>query len=259
MVLEDAHERLTQRQILEQWPEDFHKPDTATISRTLKRGLAQGKICQRGSGRKNDPYCYWLPHKEDEFNPGPNATPEQWERFDIRHREKFFAAIGVDPKLARHYRTEEKRHPGRAAAPAASTSLPSAADSRAVPAPAPADSPAGQPEASLAEKGDEQPPETPAPVSSSIPTPIPEAPPPEEMAASPAAEAPAKTEPEPKPDTVTSPAPAEESTATSPPSPSPPSAPPQGAPWRAPPAAPKPDPERWLEEERRRLRMWPRG
>jgi hypothetical protein len=261
MVLEDAHERLTQRQILEQWPEDFRKPDTGTISRTLKRGLAQGKIRQRGSGRRNDPYCYWLPEKEDEFKPGPNATPEEWERFDIRHREKSFAAIGVDPKLARHYRTEEKRHPGQPTAPAASTSAPSAADSSAVPAsaPAPADSPAGQPEASLAEKRDEQPLQKAAPVSSPIPTPTPETAPPEEKAASQAAEAPAKSVPEPKPDTVTPPAPTEESTVTSPPSLPPPSAPGPGAPWRAPPPAPKPDPERWLEEERRRLRMWPRG
>jgi hypothetical protein len=101
LVLQDATERLTQRQVLEQWPDDFPRPDQGTISRGLKRGVEQGLIRQQGSGRKSDPYRYWLPDKEDEFYPGPGASPEAMERFRIRHRAKMFEAFGMDPKAAR--------------------------------------------------------------------------------------------------------------------------------------------------------------
>jgi hypothetical protein len=98
--LHDAFEHLTQQQIRDQWPEDFPKPDQGTISRELHRGLEQGLILRQGSGRKNDPYRYWLPGKEDDFRPGPNATKEEVERYDRRCRVKFYEAIGMDPALA---------------------------------------------------------------------------------------------------------------------------------------------------------------
>jgi hypothetical protein len=100
LVLEDASERLTQHQIRDQWLEDFPKPDQATISRGLQRGLEQGLIIRQGSGRKNDPYRYWLPGKEEDFIPGPNASKEEEERYNRRCLAKFYEAIGVDPALA---------------------------------------------------------------------------------------------------------------------------------------------------------------
>src|SRR5262249_54952650 len=41
MVLDDAIERLTRREILRQWPEDFQKPDRGTAARLLNRGVEQ--------------------------------------------------------------------------------------------------------------------------------------------------------------------------------------------------------------------------
>src|SRR2546421_525798 len=36
LVLEDAEKKLTQREILQQWPEDFPKPDLGSLSRALR-------------------------------------------------------------------------------------------------------------------------------------------------------------------------------------------------------------------------------
>jgi hypothetical protein len=81
LVLEEANERLTQREILEQWPEDFCKPDPATLSRTLNRALEQELVRRVGTGRRNAPFRYWLPSREDYFYPGENASPEKLARW----------------------------------------------------------------------------------------------------------------------------------------------------------------------------------
>jgi hypothetical protein len=60
LTLEAAGEPLTQRQILDLWPDDFPRPDQTTVGRLLRRGVAEGRFCQEGGGRKNDPYLYWL-------------------------------------------------------------------------------------------------------------------------------------------------------------------------------------------------------
>jgi hypothetical protein len=67
MVLEDAADKLNRREILAEWPEDFVKPDPATVWKWLQRGVAQGLIAQEGTGRKNDPFRYWLPGQEEKW------------------------------------------------------------------------------------------------------------------------------------------------------------------------------------------------
>ena len=84
MVLEDAFERLSQNQILEQWPEDFRKPNRGTISRVLKRGVEEKKICRQGTGRRDEPFRYWLPGREDDLYPGEGAGWEEIERWKQR-------------------------------------------------------------------------------------------------------------------------------------------------------------------------------
>jgi hypothetical protein len=64
MVLEDAPQKLTRQDILAEWPEDFVRPDPATLWKWLKRSLEQGKVACEGSGRKGDPFRYWLPERE---------------------------------------------------------------------------------------------------------------------------------------------------------------------------------------------------
>jgi len=126
LVLQDACERLTQRQILEQWPEDFPRPDQATIWRALKRGAEQGLILKQGTGLRNNTFRYWLPGKEDDFPPGPNASADEKERFSRRYRKRFFEAIGMDPKAAGAAAAEEPADQNNLPAPAAPTALPTA-------------------------------------------------------------------------------------------------------------------------------------
>jgi hypothetical protein len=64
MVLENAPQKLTRQDILAEWPEDFVKPDPATLWKWLKRALAENQIACEGTGRKGDPFRYWLPERE---------------------------------------------------------------------------------------------------------------------------------------------------------------------------------------------------
>ncbi|HKA08360.1 MAG TPA: AAA family ATPase [Gemmataceae bacterium] len=71
-VLEDAEQKLTRRQVCDQWPEDFVKPDNVTIWRWLDRAVAEGRVLQAGTGRKNDPFQYWLRSSEERWANDPN-------------------------------------------------------------------------------------------------------------------------------------------------------------------------------------------
>ena len=56
-------------------------------------GHEHGDFRRTGTGRKNDPFRYWLPGKEDDLQPGPDATPEELERWSRRWSEKTLAKI----------------------------------------------------------------------------------------------------------------------------------------------------------------------
>jgi hypothetical protein len=63
-VLEDAPKKLTRPQVARRWPPDAEAPAATTLWRWLERAVAQGLILREGTGRKSDPYCYWLPGQE---------------------------------------------------------------------------------------------------------------------------------------------------------------------------------------------------
>jgi hypothetical protein len=75
-LLEDALHKLTQRELLEQWPTHLPKPTEVTVWRWLERALSQGQVLREGTGRKNDPYRYWLPGQEDKWRQSPFYLPE---------------------------------------------------------------------------------------------------------------------------------------------------------------------------------------
>jgi hypothetical protein len=100
LVLEDTCDRLTQRQMLERWPEDFEKPDLGTLSRTLQRAVAEGWVRRQGTGRKNDPFRYWLPEREEMLYPGSAAGPEALARWQRHWQEKVMADLGLNESLS---------------------------------------------------------------------------------------------------------------------------------------------------------------
>jgi hypothetical protein len=126
-VLEDASDRLTQRQIRDEWPEDFRKPDIGTLSRTLQRAVDQGKVRRDGTGRKNDPRRYWLAGKEDDFFPGQGAPAEELERWRQRQNAKWLEVLRRMPPRRPAAPTAAA---GGGAADAQGTTLPAAAGTR---------------------------------------------------------------------------------------------------------------------------------
>jgi hypothetical protein len=122
-VLEDARERLTQAEILAQWPADFRKPDRTTLARTLRRAVEGGEILHEGTGRKNEPYHYWLPDREEDFQAGHHASAEEREQQEERWQRKCMQSLGIQaetegerPALTAHSMMEaepaEARAPG---------------------------------------------------------------------------------------------------------------------------------------------------
>ena len=79
MVLEDAPQKLTRGDILAEWPDDFDKASDSALKRWLRRAVAVGQILCEGTGRRSDPFRYWLP-----------ATEEKWrkEHFMYDHFEQ---------------------------------------------------------------------------------------------------------------------------------------------------------------------------
>ena len=70
-ILEDASQKLTRLDVLDEWPPDFDKPDRATLWRWLDRAVKLGVVACEGSGRKNDPFRYWLPEREAVWKQAP--------------------------------------------------------------------------------------------------------------------------------------------------------------------------------------------
>lgn len=94
MVLEDAHGPLTRRELLEQWPDDFPKPAEPTLWRWLSHAVAVGMAKSEGTGRKSDPFRYWLPIMEDKWRSDPMHMIYQSER----EAQRMMAAMGMPGK-----------------------------------------------------------------------------------------------------------------------------------------------------------------
>ena len=75
-VLEDAPHRLSQRQILEQWPEDWPRPSKSALCEWLKRAVNLGLVLRKGTGKRNDAFLYWLPEQEAKWRADPGYDEE---------------------------------------------------------------------------------------------------------------------------------------------------------------------------------------
>jgi hypothetical protein len=82
LVLEDAPQKLTRRDILAEWPPDFAKPHPAKLWRWLDAAVQRGLLACEGSGRKKDPFRYWLPAREAVWKQDP-----LYELFEAQRRQ----------------------------------------------------------------------------------------------------------------------------------------------------------------------------
>jgi hypothetical protein len=55
---------LTRYDILDEWPDDFAKPHPGTLAKWLQCAVAAGLVQIEGTGRKADPYRYWVASAE---------------------------------------------------------------------------------------------------------------------------------------------------------------------------------------------------
>ena len=75
-VLEDACRKLTAEAIRKAWPADYPCPSQPTLWRWLDRATADGRVKKGGTGRRSQPFVYWLPAKEEEWASDPFRPPD---------------------------------------------------------------------------------------------------------------------------------------------------------------------------------------
>ena len=94
MVLEDAPQKLTRGDILAEWPADFDKPGKTQLKLWLARAVERGLILREGTGRKRDPYRYWLAATEAKWR----AECPLYDRFEELRREHNLPWVSLQEK-----------------------------------------------------------------------------------------------------------------------------------------------------------------
>jgi hypothetical protein len=83
-VLEDATAKLTRQQIRQEWPADYPAPNDVMLWRWLERAVRAQLVCRDGSGRKHDPFCYWLPGQDEKWRRDPLVALRERSERDTR-------------------------------------------------------------------------------------------------------------------------------------------------------------------------------
>ena len=79
-VLEDATDKMTRAEILDEWPEDHPRPDMMSLKRWLKEALAANLLLVEGAGKKSTPYRYWLAEAEARWREDPMYRLNELQR-----------------------------------------------------------------------------------------------------------------------------------------------------------------------------------
>jgi hypothetical protein len=99
-ALTEAHRKLTRQEILDNWSEDYHKPEETTLWRWLSRAVAQGIVRQEGAGHPHDPFRYWLPEREALMRP-EGGSDEELQAWNARCVAEIFGGLertgGAEP------------------------------------------------------------------------------------------------------------------------------------------------------------------
>ena len=84
MVLDDAPQKLTRLDILDEWPADFAKPAPITLWRWLESAVAANLVKVEGKGSKSDPFRYWLAEAEARWREDPFYEVMEQQRRDLK-------------------------------------------------------------------------------------------------------------------------------------------------------------------------------
>jgi hypothetical protein len=85
-LLTRAWRKISQQDMLQQWPGEDGAPDRSTLSRWLKRATEQGLIRCAGNGHRGDGFIYWLPGREPLLWPGDDASEAEKEAWRQRRQ-----------------------------------------------------------------------------------------------------------------------------------------------------------------------------
>jgi hypothetical protein len=66
-ILKGRRQSATHLELLMDWPAGLEKPSPAVLYRWLNLAFEQKRVRRSGAGVRNDPYCYRLPDKDDEY------------------------------------------------------------------------------------------------------------------------------------------------------------------------------------------------
>jgi hypothetical protein len=85
LVLLDAPQKLTRRDIRMEWPTDFECPPEKTLCSLLAGAVEQGMVLCEGSGRRSDPFRYWIAEREAVWKQDPlwDMLEEQRQRLNL--------------------------------------------------------------------------------------------------------------------------------------------------------------------------------
>jgi hypothetical protein len=61
--------KMSQVQLLQQWPKGAGRPNPALLSSCLEHAVADGRLQQEGSGRRKDPVLYFFPNLDAKWEP----------------------------------------------------------------------------------------------------------------------------------------------------------------------------------------------
>ncbi len=109
MVLEDAPQKVTCLDILAEWPDDFARPSETHLRNWLKSAVSAGLVLIEGSGRKADPYRYWVAAAEARWRENP-----LYEMFKNNARDMGLPFVSLrERKRACAENEREERRSGR--------------------------------------------------------------------------------------------------------------------------------------------------
>ena len=98
-TLAEARGKLTRQEMLDNWCPDHPRPDALALWRWLRRAAACGLVRQEGTGRRGDPFRYWLPEREEALRPpeGPQDAMRAWSERCQAEALALLARAGAAP------------------------------------------------------------------------------------------------------------------------------------------------------------------
>ncbi len=79
-ILAEASWKYPRREVRRRWPGE-ERPDLVSVARWLERAVELGLLRKDGMGKRNHPYRYWLPEREEPWRQDPLAAALMPELF----------------------------------------------------------------------------------------------------------------------------------------------------------------------------------